>query len=93
MGIDLPCGIFNRTYREDVAIVRTRTRWGLLIGFLFLLFFIPPFFLSRQVIAMLNTVAFIIIAVHGINIVTGYCGQIHLGQAAFMAVGATPLQF
>ena len=87
MGIDLPCGIFNRTYREDVAIVRTRTRWGLLIGFLFLLFFIPPFFLSRQVIAMLNTVAFIIIAVHGINIVTGYCGQIHLGQAAFMAVG------
>ena len=87
MGIDLPCGIFNRTYREDVAIVRTRARWALLMGFLLFLFFVPPFFLGRQIVAMINTVAFIVIAVHGLNIVTGYCGQIHLGQAGFMAVG------
>ncbi len=87
MGIDLPCGTFNRTYKEDMAIVRTRARWALLIGFLLFLSIIPPFFLGRQIIAMINTTAFIVIAVHGLNIVTGYCGQVHLGQAAFLAVG------
>jgi branched-chain amino acid transport system permease protein len=87
MGVDLPCGTFNRTYSEDLTIVRTRARWALFIGFLLFLFVIPPFLLSRQIIGMINTVAYITIAVQGLNIVTGYCGQIHLGQAAFMAIG------
>ena len=88
MGIDLPCGIFNRTYIEDMTILRTRTRWAFLILFFFLLFIVTPLFFGRQFLAIMNTMGIIVIAVHGLNIVTGCCGQIHLGQAAFMAVGA-----
>ncbi len=29
-----------------------------------------------------------IISVHGLNILTGYCGQISMGHVGFMAVGA-----
>jgi branched-chain amino acid transport system permease protein len=37
---------------------------------------------------VVNSIAITLVAVLGLNILTGYCGQVNLGQAAFMAVGA-----
>ena len=37
----LPCGTRNYDYAEDMAIVRTKTQWALLIGFLIVLFAAP----------------------------------------------------
>jgi len=81
-----PCGVFNESYSQDMAIVRTSTQWALLIGGLALLFCLP-LFLGTQWVVMVNVIAITLISVLGLNILTGYCGQISLGQAAFMGVG------
>ncbi len=87
MSLGLPSGTFNRSYAQDMAIVRTRLQWILLIaGFLFL--FSLPLFAGGPLLNLFNLMGISLIAVHGLNILIGYCGQISLGQAAFMAVGA-----
>lgn len=82
-----PCGTFDETYRQDMAIVRTPLRWGVLVVSLVVLFLVP-FFGSYYVVSFLNMLAITVIVVLGLQIVTGYCGLVSFGQAAFMAVGA-----
>ncbi|MGQ9652752.1 MAG: branched-chain amino acid ABC transporter permease [Thermodesulfobacteriota bacterium] len=82
-----PCGTFDETYAKDMAIVRTWRHWATLIAALAALFLLPlwgPYYL----VAFMNNLSVTIIAVLGLQIVSGYCGQISFGQAAFMAVGA-----
>jgi len=83
----LPCGTFQENYAQDMAIFRTKTHWGMLIGFLVLLFTCPLFF-SDRILTVMTIMAITVISVLGLNILTGYCGQISLGHAGFMAVGA-----
>ena len=83
----LPAGTYSVDYGTDTAVVRTNLQWGLLIGFLILLFCLP-LFLSNYLLAITSMIAITIVSVMGLNILTGYCGQISLGQAAFMMVGA-----
>jgi len=59
----------------------------MLIGFLVLLFTCPLFF-SDRILTVMTIMAITVISVLGLNILTGYCGQISLGHAGFMAVGA-----
>lgn len=82
-----PCGTYDESYAEDMAIVRTRLQWIILIGGLILLASLPLFVGGRW-LNLLSLIGISLIAVHGLNILTGYCGQMSLGQAAFMAVGA-----
>ena len=82
----LPCGTFNESYSQDMAIVRTRLQWGLLIAFLIFLLLLPQL-LNEYLLSIVNGISIWLIAVIGLNILTGYCGQINLGQAIFMAVG------
>lgn len=85
--MDRPCGTFDRNYAQDMAVVRTRLQWAILfVGLAFL--FSLPLFSSSRVIHQLNYIGITIIAVHGLNILTGYTGLLNLGQAAFMAAGA-----
>lgn len=81
-----PCGTFDETYKQDMAIVRTSRHWIALIVSLVILFLIPLFG-SYYFVSFLNSLAITIIAVLGLQIVTGYCGLVSFGQAAFMAVG------
>jgi branched-chain amino acid transport system permease protein len=83
-----PGGIFDVSYAQDMAIIRTRFQWIAFIGLLVLLFGVVPFVASRLWLSVMNTMAITIIAALGLNILTGYTGQINLGQAAFVAVGA-----
>ena len=83
----LPCGTYPGSYQEDIAVVRTRLQWGLLIAGLALLFCLP-LFTDLRWMSFINITMIYIIAVLGLNILTGYCGQISIGHAAFMAVGA-----
>lgn len=82
-----PCGTFNESYEQDKAVVRTRLQWGLLVLFLIVLFLVPQF-ISKAYLPMVNVIGIYIIAAVGLQIVMGYCGQINLGQSAFMGVGA-----
>jgi branched-chain amino acid transport system permease protein len=85
--VSLPCGTFNQSYAQDMAILRTKTQWVILFAFLIFLFACPLFF-SDTILTIMTIIGITVIAVHGLNILTGYCGQISLGHAGFMAVGA-----
>lgn len=83
-----PCGTFDRSYAQDMAIFRTRFQWLVLIMGLLFLFGVFPQFASNYLISVANMIGITIIAAHGLNILTGACGLISLGHAAFVAVGA-----
>ena len=83
----LPSGTFQQSYAQDMAILRTKTQWGLLLALLIFLFACPLFF-SDRILTIMTIIGITVISVLGLNILTGYCGQISLGHAAFMAVGA-----
>jgi branched-chain amino acid transport system permease protein len=84
--MDLPSGVFNQSYAEDMAIVRTKTQWVILLVFLVFLFSSPLYF-SDRILTIMTIIGITIISVHGLNILTGYCGQLSIGHVAFMAVG------
>src|SRR4030042_6001347 len=81
-----PCGVFEESYAQDGAIFRTRTQWIILLAFLIILF-TGPLYLDNRLMTMVTYVGITIKAVHGLNILTGLCGQISMGHAAFLAVG------
>jgi branched-chain amino acid transport system permease protein len=83
----LPGGTFQESYSQDMAIVRTRTQWVILLAFLAFLFTCPLYF-SDRILTILTIIGITVISVHGLSILTGYCGQISIGHAGFMAVGA-----
>jgi len=85
--MSLPCGTRSYTYAEDMAIVRTKTQWFLLVGFLIFLF-TTPLYLSNYWLSVANLIGITLIAVTGLNILIGYCGQLSIGHAGFVAVGA-----
>jgi branched-chain amino acid transport system permease protein len=82
----LRSGTFHENYAQDMAIFRTTLHWGMLFAFLILLF-ACPFFLSDRLVTLMTMIGIAIVSVHGLNILTGYCGQISIGHAGFMAVG------
>lgn len=83
----LPCGTHNYTYAQDMAIMRTKTHWALLIGLLVLVF-TAPLYWGDYWLSVANLIGITIIAAIGLNILLGYCGQLSIGHAGFIAVGA-----
>jgi len=92
-----PAGVFDTSYAQDIALNRTRwariRAWGIFV----ILLVLPlvsaegPFGLSlvrSDWISLIMKIAIFAIAVQGLNILVGYAGQISLGHAAFIAVGA-----
>ncbi|MFH1650954.1 MAG: branched-chain amino acid ABC transporter permease [Chloroflexota bacterium] len=85
--MSLPCGIRNYTYAQDMAILRTKTHWAFLIGFLVLLF-AAPLYLGNYWLGVVNLIGITIVAATGLNLLVGYCGQLSIGHAGFIALGA-----
>jgi len=85
--MSLPCGIFAQNYAQDMGALRTKTQWLVLLAFLVFLAACPLFF-SDRVLTIMTIIGITIVSVQGLNILTGYCGQISIGHAGFMAVGA-----
>jgi branched-chain amino acid transport system permease protein len=84
--MSLPSGIIQKSYAQDMAIFRTKTQWIMLLVFLALIFTFPLYG-SDRFLTILTLVGISVISVLGLNILTGYCGQISLGHAGFMAAG------
>jgi branched-chain amino acid transport system permease protein len=85
--LDLPSGIRSFSYAQDMAIFRTKTHWFLILMMLIILFMMPMV-LPNYWLSVANLILITIIAATGLNILTGYCGQLSIGHAGFMAVGA-----
>ena len=70
-----------------MAIFRTKTHWALLLVLLVILF-TGPLYWGNYWLGVANLLGITIIAATGLNILTGYCGQLSIGHAGFIAVGA-----
>ncbi len=84
--MSLRFGTFQESYAGDMAIFRTKLNRGILVVFVLLLFACPLFF-SDRMLTIMTMIGIAVISVHGLNILTGYCGQISIGHVGFMAVG------
>jgi len=83
----MPAGLFHASYRYDERIFQTWFVKAWLIAFL-IACAIFPLVGSKYMISIMTEVGIAIIACHGLNILTGFTGQISLGHAAFLGVGA-----
>jgi branched-chain amino acid transport system permease protein len=78
-------------YSREIALINSK---GQILAFLFLLggLIILPFFLrwtgNINWLTFVNVTFITIIAVLGLNIITGMAGQVSMGHAAFVMVGA-----
>ena len=84
---EIPCGIYKRSYQEEIAIVQSKDQWILLITAI-IIFLALPFIISESMLTTINTMAIWVIAAYGLNLLTGYGGEISIGHAAFMGIGA-----
>ncbi|NWF55673.1 MAG: branched-chain amino acid ABC transporter permease, partial [Syntrophaceae bacterium] len=64
----LPCGVYNERYAQDMAIVRTKRHWAILILAIFFLYLFPLFNL-QYFISLINYLCITIIIVLGLQIV------------------------
>ena len=82
-------GDFSKTYREDSQTFPIRFDRYRYYAVLLIAFAIVPFLLNDYWInAIFLPFLIYSIAAIGLNILTGYCGQVSLGTGGFMAVGA-----
>jgi branched-chain amino acid transport system permease protein len=85
----IKCGVFKTNYRDDAAIWQTKaSRFWLALLLIALMAFPFVFQGSRYMLYVVNSVLIAVIAAVGLNILTGFTGQISLGHGAFMGVGA-----
>ncbi|MEA2039025.1 MAG: branched-chain amino acid ABC transporter permease [Thermodesulfobacteriota bacterium] len=83
----MPCGLFHSTYERDEKIFQTKWVKAWLGAFLIFLFAFP-FLFDDYLIYNANIIGIFLIGALGLNILTGFTGQISLGHGAFMGVGA-----
>ena len=82
-------GQFKPTYAADMAIFPiAQDRWGVVAILVVALVVVPLAASDYVVSAFLIPVLIWSLAAIGLNLLTGYAGQLSLGHGAFMAVGA-----
>jgi branched-chain amino acid transport system permease protein len=83
----MKCGGFRVSYRGDERLFDTRTPIVIAVIFVGVLLLVP---MTNSVywLDVLNRIGIAIIGALGLNILIGFAGQISIGHAAFLAVGA-----
>jgi branched-chain amino acid transport system permease protein len=82
-------GQYKTSYAADSAIFPiAQDRWLVVLGVVFAFVGLPFVAGSYLYTEVLIPVLILSIAAIGLNILTGYCGQLSLGTGGFMAVGA-----
>jgi branched-chain amino acid transport system permease protein len=74
-------------YADEIALFSTATRRNWTFAALVALV-ILPFGLERDLVSLMATVCVFAIGGIGLNLLTGYAGQVSLGHAFFLGVGA-----
>src|ERR1043165_1328152 len=82
-------GQFKSTYRADMQMLPLRQDRIFILALVAFAFLAVPFIASDYFfLSILIPFLILALAAIGLNICAGYCGQISIGHAAFMAVGA-----
>ena len=81
-------GVYKTSYAADMALYPLPiARWS--IAAIILLFAVVlPTTLDEYYLSIINLVLIAVVGALGLNILVGYTGQISVGHAAFMSVGA-----
>ena len=79
----------DAAYRQELTLLKGSVQKGMFLVLLAVLMSFPAFpFASDYWLRIIVDFSITIIAVLGLNILTGYCGQGSIAQAAFMAAGS-----
>ena len=82
-------GQFKSTYASDQQMLPIAQDRLFMFGLIAFAFLVVPFVASDYVfLSLLIPFLILTLAAIGLNILVGYCGQISIGHASFMAVGA-----
>lgn len=84
----LPCGVYHENYTQDQAWWQTNFIKGKMLLLFFLLFILIPMVADTYILSICNQIGYTILGAIGVQLLIGYCGQLTLGHAAFIAVGA-----
>jgi branched-chain amino acid transport system permease protein len=84
----LPCGDYHQNYTQDHAWFQTKFIKGKMLALMIILFAVLPFISDSYMLSVWNMVGFTILGALGVQLLIGFCGQLTLGHAAFIAVGA-----
>ena len=90
----MPCGLFFSKYEDDEAVFQTTWVRSWMVAFFIFILTYPLYaesvdqFLGFSTLSIMITIFIYIVGAHGLNLLTGYTGQISLGHGAFMGVGA-----
>jgi branched-chain amino acid transport system permease protein len=88
----LATGNFFTSYRDEQRIFLTHTDRLLFICFLVILFVWPLIFeVSNKYMLVIDSILIAIVAIYGLNLLTGFAGLISIGHAAFVGMGAYTL--
>src|SRR5512147_2368868 len=79
-------GVLDVRYGTEMAVLRTPSQWGAL-AVLFMGLAVFPLVAERSSVIAVIQMAIWLVAAHGLNLLTGYAGQISIGHAAFVGVG------
>jgi branched-chain amino acid transport system permease protein len=88
----MECGVYRTSYEQDMALHPTplsAVRGWLLVGLLL----VVPALLPEYYVSVLNQVVVFAIAALGLNLLTGFAGQISVGHGAFIGMGAFTVGF
>lgn len=82
-------GVFHSSYAEDQAIFKLPLdRYAVWLVVAIALFIVPLVTTDYILTDLITPFLIMSIAALGLNVLTGYCGQLSLGTGAFMALGA-----
>lgn len=81
------CGDFRSTYEKDMEVFKTPAAKVAMGGF-FVALLLLPYVLKGEYLWIVLQIFIASIGAVGLNILTGFTGQISLGQGAFLGVGA-----
>ncbi|MDA1101348.1 MAG: branched-chain amino acid ABC transporter permease [Proteobacteria bacterium] len=81
-------GYFKTSYKADMALYPLPIGKVAATGFVLLFLVVAPTVLDEYYLSIINIAAIAVVGALGLNILLGYTGQISIGHAAFMSVGA-----
>lgn len=81
-------GVYKTSYAADMALYPLPiARWAV-AGFAVFFIVVLPLMVHEYYLTIINLISIAIVGALGLNILVGYTGQISIGHAAFMSVGA-----
>src|SRR5690348_7819572 len=81
-------GVFKTSYAADMALFPLPVARKAVLGLALFFLIVVPLLFSDYMMTLVNLVLIAVVGAIGLDILTGYTGQISIGHGGFMSVGA-----